>query len=79
MIENDHQLERAYDLVGQLIRLREQALQEPLWHESLQREVADGIEAQRRKIERRLDGSTTQAPGHAQSQRSQRHEPQART
>ena len=54
MIENESQLERAYADVAKLVRQRDRALEEEAWDETLRRMVADGIEAQRRKIERQI-------------------------
>jgi hypothetical protein len=54
MIETEQQLERAYQAVAQMIRQRDEARQEAVWPEPLRELVADGIEAQRRKIEREI-------------------------
>ena len=54
MISNERELEAAYVAIARVIRQRDSALKQEAWSESLRQSVADGIEAQRRKIEREI-------------------------
>ena len=54
MISDERELEAAYVAIAKVVRQRDEALKEEVWHESLRQSVADGIEAQRRKIEREI-------------------------
>ncbi|MBI3947591.1 MAG: hypothetical protein HY321_16835 [Armatimonadetes bacterium] len=47
-------LERSYESMAKLKRLRDQCATEPAWDEEARRQVAAGVEAQTRKIEREI-------------------------
>jgi len=54
MIENETQLMYAYETIVKMNGLIERCAVEPLWHPSTRRDVVQGIENQKRKIEREI-------------------------